>query len=181
MSPCPGLAGDSSEGCEPGCSCSHEVDGMKIRKATASDADEIARIINAAFEIEREFRRGERTSPSEVLTSMSRNHEIFLVAEEGDRLTGAVEVRVDGDAGYFGMLAVDASVRRGGIGRALVEAAEAHCRRAGCSVMTMSTGENRTELIPYYEKMGYRVTAVEPSTSSAFKYPIRIVNMEKRL
>ena len=45
---------------------------MKIRQATASDADEIARIINAAFEIEREFRRGERTSPSEVLTSMSK-------------------------------------------------------------------------------------------------------------
>ena len=152
---------------------------MKIRRATEPDADEIARIINAAFEIEREFRRGERTSPSEILTSMT--DEIFLVAEGGGRLVGAVEVRVEGDAGYFGMLAVDASARRGGIGRALVEAAEAHCREAGCSVMTMSTGENRTELIPYYEKMGYRVTGVEPSTSSAFKYPIRVVNMEKRL
>jgi len=154
---------------------------VPIRQATASDADEIARVINAAFEIEREFRRGERTSPAEVLTTMSRNHEIFLVAEEGGRLVAAVEVRVDGDAGYFGMLAVDASVRRGGIGRALVEAAEAHCRRAGCSVMTMSTGENRTELIPYYEKMGYWVTAIEASTNPAFKYPIRVVNMEKPL
>jgi ribosomal protein S18 acetylase RimI-like enzyme len=62
-----------------------------------------------------------------------------------------------------------------------VEAAEAHCRSAGCSIMTMSTGENRTELIPYYEKMGYRVTAVEPSTNPAFKYPIRVVKMEKPL
>ena len=154
---------------------------MKIGQATALDAGEIARIINAAFEIEQEFRRGERTSSPEVLTSISMQHEIFLVAEDGGRLVGAVEVRVDGEAGYFGMLAVDASVRRGGIGRALVEAAEAHCRDAGCSVMTMSTGENRTELIPYYEKMGYRVTAVEPSTSPAFKYPIRVVNMEKPL
>ena len=79
------------------------------------------------------------------------------------------------------MLAADASVRRRGVGRALVEAAEALCRSAGCSVMTMSTGENRTELIPYYEKMGYRVTAVEPSTNLAFKYPIRVVKMEKSL
>src|SRR5256714_12014190 len=154
---------------------------MKIRSATVSDADEIARIINAAFEIEREFRPGERTSPSEVLTSISQKHGIFVVAEDEGRLVGAVEVRVDGEAGYFGMLAVDASVRRGGIGRALVEAAEAHCRSAGCSIMTMSTGENRTELIPYYEKMGYRVTAVEPSGSPAFKYPIRVVKMEKPL
>src|SRR3989442_8990013 len=101
---------------------------MKIRQAKVSDADEIARIINAAFEIEREFRRGERTSPPEVLISISEKHGIFLVAEDEGRLLGAVEVRVEGDAGYF--VAVDASVRRGGIGRALVEAAEAHCRGA---------------------------------------------------
>src|SRR5438445_6862314 len=154
---------------------------MKIRHATVSDAGQIVRIINAAFEIEREFRRGERTSPSEVLTSISEKHGIFLVAEDEGRLVGAVEVRVEGNAGYFGMLAVDASVRRGGIGRALVEAAEAHCRSAGCSVMTMSTGENRTELIPYYEKIGYRVAADEPSTNPGFKYPIPAVKMEKPL
>jgi ribosomal protein S18 acetylase RimI-like enzyme len=154
---------------------------MKIRQATAGEAGEVARIINAAFEIEREFRRGERISASEVLSSTSMKQGIFLVAEDGGGLIGAVEVRVDGDAGYFGMLAVDSTVRRAGIGRALVEAAEMHCRNAGCSVMTMSTGENRTELIPYYRKMGYRVTAVEPSTNPAFKYPIRVVKMEKRL
>src|SRR5205085_9653880 len=107
--------------------------------------------------------------------------EAFLVAEDNGRLIAALQVRIDADTGYFGMLAVDASARRNGLGARMVEAAEEYCGAAGCSVMTMSTGENRTELIPYYEKMGYRVTAVEPSTSSAFKYPIRVVNMEKRL
>jgi hypothetical protein len=29
--------------------------------------------------------------------------------------------------------------------------------------------------------MGYRVTGIEPSTSSAFRHPIRVVKMEKRL
>jgi ribosomal protein S18 acetylase RimI-like enzyme len=150
-----------------------------IRRATGADAGEIARIINAAFEIEREFRQGDRTSASEIHGLM--NRDAFLVAEHGGRLIGAVEVRVRGETGYFGMLAVDASARRAGIGRALVEAAEDHCRRAGCTVMTMSTGEDRTELIPYYAKMGYTVTSIEPSTSAAFKRPIRIVKMEKPL
>jgi ribosomal protein S18 acetylase RimI-like enzyme len=72
---------------------------MKIRRATALDADEIARIVNAAFEIEQEFRRGDRTSSAEVLTSISMEHEIFLVAEVGGQLVGAVEVRLDGEAG----------------------------------------------------------------------------------
>jgi len=104
-----------------------------------------------------------------------------LVAEEAGRLAGAVEVRVEGATGYFGMLAVDASARRAGVGRALVQAAEDHCRRAGCTVMTMSTGEDRAELIPYYSKMGYRVTAIEPSNNPAFKRPIRVVHMARSL
>jgi len=152
---------------------------MVIRRATEAEADQIARIINAAFEIEREFRHGERTSASGIRKLMER--ETFLVAEQGGRLVGAVEVRVSGTVGYFGMLAVDAGERRAGLGRALVEAAEEHCRRAGCNVMTMSTGEDRTELIPYYEKMGYRVTATERSDNPAFKRAIRIVKMEKGL
>ncbi len=150
-----------------------------IRLATAAEADEIARIINAAFEIEREFRQGERTSPAEIRKLM--NRETFLVVEQMGRLIGVVEVRIEGTIGYFGMLAVDPSARRAGVGRALVEAAENHCRGAGCTIMTLSTGEDRTELIPYYEKMGYRVTAIEPSTSAAFKRVIRIVKMKKPL
>jgi ribosomal protein S18 acetylase RimI-like enzyme len=153
--------------------------GVTIREATAADADAIARIINAAFEIERDFRAGNRTSPAEVRKLMQR--ETFLVADDKGQPVGAVEVRVDGTKGYFGMLAVDESARRAGVGRALVAAAEDFCRRAGCTRMTMSTGEDRTELFPYYEKQGYRVTGIEPSTSAAFKRTIRVVTMEKPL
>jgi ribosomal protein S18 acetylase RimI-like enzyme len=152
---------------------------VTIRRATATEAEEIARIINAAFEIERELRHGDRASPRAIRKLMER--ETFLVAVEGDRLVGAVQVRVEGTNGYFGMLAVDTLARRSGIGRALVEAAEEHCRRAGCTVMTMSTGEDRAELIPYYGKMGYRVTSIEPSDNPAFKRPIRVVKMAKPL
>ena len=150
-----------------------------IRWARPSEAEEIARIINVAFEVEREFRRGDRTTAGEIRELIERGS--ILVFEEGGRLIGAVEVRVTGSAGYFGMLAVDTAFRRAGVGRALVEAAEEHCRGAGCTVMTMSTGEDRTELIPYYEKMGYRVTSIEPSTSAAFKRAIRVVSMERPL
>jgi GNAT superfamily N-acetyltransferase len=152
---------------------------IMIRRADHVDAEEVARIINAAFEIERDFRQGDRTSATEIRRLMDR--ETFLVAEHMGRLVGAVEVRVEERAGYFGMLAVDATARRAGTGRALVEAAEDHCRLAGCTVMTLSTGEDRAELIPYYEKMGYRLTAIETSNSAAFKRPIRVVKMEKDL
>ena len=150
-----------------------------IRKADQRDASGIARVVNAAFEVEREFRTGERTSPAEIARLLERD--VFFVAEEEGGLTGAVHTSIDGATGYFGMLSVDPALQRGGVGRALLAAAEEHCRKAGCTKMTMSTGEDRTELIPYYERVGYRVTSIEPSESPAFKHPIRIVKMAKDL
>lgn len=150
-----------------------------IRRARTEDVPEIARIINAAFEVEREFREGARTSAEEIAKLLE--HDVFFVAEQDGRLVGAVHTSIDGVTGYFGMLSVDPSLQRGGVGRALLSAAEDHCRKAGCTRMTMSTGEDRTELIPYYERVGYRVTSIEPSSSPAFKRPIRIVKMAKDL
>ena len=150
-----------------------------IRTARRSEADAVAAIINAAFEVERPFRKGDRTSGAEIGKLIERD--TILVFEQDGRLIGAIHASVNPPAGYFGMLAVDAGARRSGVGRALLEAAEAHCRAAGCTVMTLSTGEDRTELFPYYGKLGYRVTHSEISANPAFKHPIRVVHMAKDL
>ena len=76
-----------------------------IRRADERDVPEIARIINAAFEVEREFREGARTSPTEIAKLLE--HDVFFVAEEDGRLLGAVHTSIDGATGYFGMLSVD--------------------------------------------------------------------------
>ena len=152
---------------------------MVIRRGTAADAEAIAGVINRAFAVERDFREGDRTSAQEIAGMLER--ETFLVAEEGGRLAGAVLVSIRGEEGYFGMLAVDPSLQRSGTGRGLLAAAEEHCRRAGCTVMTMSTGQARTELIPYYQRLGYRLTGTELSSSPAFKRPIAVVHMAKKL
>jgi len=151
-----------------------------IRRATQADAERIARVINAAFEVERDFRKGDRTSPAKIRALLE--NDPFLVSTTGDgSIAGAVHVRIAGSVGYFGMLAVDPQASGAGLGRALLDAAEDLCRAAGCSTMTLSTGEERTELIPWYERRGYRITSVESSTSSAFSRPIRVVHMAKPL
>ncbi|MFL5414638.1 MAG: hypothetical protein ACJ78Y_01490, partial [Myxococcales bacterium] len=70
-----------------------------IRRAEERDAGEIARVINAAFEVEREFRQGARTSPGEVSRLIERD--VILVAEHDGRLVGAVHTVVDAATGYF--------------------------------------------------------------------------------
>jgi ribosomal protein S18 acetylase RimI-like enzyme len=143
------------------------------------DVAAIVAVINEAFEVEREFRRGERTSPAEIGGLLARD--TFLVDEREGRVVAAVHVRATGDTGYFGMLAVLRGAQGSGIGRALLDEAERHCREAGCTRMTLSTGEDRKDIIPWYQRLGYRITKIEPSTSSAWSRPINVVHMEKPL
>jgi predicted N-acetyltransferase YhbS len=151
-----------------------------IRIGTEDDAAEIARVINAAFQVEHAYRKGERTTAANVRELMQRD--IFLVAEEESNLVGAVYVRVRETVGYFGMLAVDPARQRSGIGRALREAAEQYSRDHGCTVMTLTTGDFRQDLIPYYEKFGYKVVGTEPAAADApFTQAITIIKMSKML
>jgi ribosomal protein S18 acetylase RimI-like enzyme len=150
-----------------------------IRPATIADAAAIAQIVNEAFQVEREFRPGDRTDATEIGALIGRD--AFLVAEDDGQIKGAVHVRASPPKGYFGMLAVARAAQSRGLGRTLTLAAEDYCRARGCEVMTMSTGEERRQLIAWYERLGYRVTSVEVSRNPAFNRPLPIVLMEKPL
>lgn len=155
---------------------------LALRTAHPNDVDRITAIVNAAFEVERPMRfpGGHRTSAENVRDLMARD--TFLVAEQDGRVVGSVFVRITGATGYFGMLAVDPSLQKSGIGRALREHAEAYCKERGCTRMTLSTGDFRTELVPYYRRAGYNVTAIEPGpTEWSLAKPFKVVHMEKPL
>jgi predicted N-acetyltransferase YhbS len=152
-----------------------------IRTATPADAEGIAGVVNAAFEIERPLRTGgDRTSSQQVRDLMQRD--AFFVAEHGGEIIGAVYVRIAGNTGYFGMLAVDESFRRTGVGRALREHAETYCRGRSCTRMTLTTGDFRIELPPYYERAGYRRIGTEPGPAEwRIGRPFKIIHMAKDL
>lgn len=151
-----------------------------VRRAAERDVPEIVTIVNAGFQVESHFRAGDHTSVLEILRLMQ--SDTFLVAIEQKRIIGTVQVRINGTTGYFGMLAVDPSQQRSGIGRALLQAAENHCRERGCTEMTLSTGSVRRDLFPYYEKVGYRITQHGARAADApFTNPIEIVKMAKPL
>ncbi len=153
-----------------------------IRRAEENDIEQIVAIVNAAFEVERPVRgsTGNRTSIENVRDLMAQDR--FFVAEQGGQIIGSVFVRVTGETGYFGMLAVDPSLQKSGVGRALREYAEAFCKDRGCTRMTLSTGDFRTELLPYYSRAGYSVTAIEPGPSEwGLARQFKVVHMEKAL
>lgn len=153
------------------------------RWAASDDIPEIVRVINAAYRVEAFFIHGQRTDAGEIGAKLDTPGAAFLVVDGvNGTLAAAVLVEVRGERGYFGMLSVDPVRQKEGLGRRLVEDAEAHCRAAGCTVMDIVVVDLRTELPPYYERFGYRVTGTQPFHSPGkLKQPAYLVLMSKAL
>ena len=85
-----------------------------LRTAGLADAGAITAVINAAYQVERFFIDGDRTSEDEVRRYMAKG--AFLIAEEAGRPAGCVYTEQRGDRGYFGLLAVDPAQHGQGLG-----------------------------------------------------------------
>jgi ribosomal protein S18 acetylase RimI-like enzyme len=152
----------------------------RIQEANETNIAEIVSVVNDAFQVEADFRAGDRTSPDEVIQLMHEGQ--FLVAIHDQQVAGAVFAGVNGSTGYFAMLAVRPSLQRLGLGRTLIKAAEDHCRSRGCTRMSLNTGSVRREVLDLYRRLGYRITSIEPaSAEQPFTKPIEIVSMLKEM
>jgi GNAT superfamily N-acetyltransferase len=139
--------------------------GSTVRMATGDDIESITKLVNLAYRVEDFFVEGDRTSAAEI-ERLSEDG-FFLVLDGADGLSGAVYVRIDGDRGYFGLLSVDPNEQGTGLGRRLVAVAEAMCQAEGCSRMELQVVNLRTELPPWYRRLGYRDAGTAPFPSDA--------------
>ncbi len=151
--------------------------------AEACDAVAIARVVNAAYRVEDFFKVGDRTDAREIAELLLTA--VFILArDEDDELAGAVRVSVNGERGYFGMLSVAPASQGTGLGRRLIEAAEAHCAERGCSWMDLEVASPRDELPPFYRKFGYEVSGRHEWPQEfldQLKSPAHFIVMSKRL
>jgi GNAT superfamily N-acetyltransferase len=132
-----------------------------VRTATTADAEAIACVINAAFVVERFFKRGDRTHPGEIAELMM-DGEFLVLDGEDATLDAAVFVRPTAPRGYFGMLSVKPALQGHGLARRLIDAAEDRCRRAGAYALDIYVVNLRTELPPYYRRLGYAESGTLP-------------------
>ena len=84
---------------------------------------------------------------------------LFWVAELDDRIVGALIAGWDGQRGWLYHLATDPDARRRGVGRALVEMAEAELGRRGCPKVNLQILERNRDVVAFYERLGYVVEA----------------------
>jgi predicted N-acetyltransferase YhbS len=151
------------------------------RLATEADAENIVALINDAFRVaESFFIDGDRITLKEVLEHLHNGE--FLLAEDNNRIIACVYLEPRGERTYLGLLSVDPTLQKGGIGSLLMNAAEDRWRERNAKFMDILTVSLREELPAFYGKRGYVRTGTSPFPSEVeTKLPVHFVHMSKRL
>jgi len=88
------------------------------------------------------------------------NPELFLVGILGERIVATVMAGYEGHRGWINYLAVAPECQRGGLGRRIMEAAEALLRERGCPKINLQVRTSNQAVIAFYESLGFSIDAV---------------------
>ncbi|SPF53068.1 Acetyltransferase, GNAT family [Candidatus Sulfopaludibacter sp. SbA4] len=155
-----------------------------MRIATISDAEAITALINQAFRVEW-FVYSDRIDLDQVRAHFAKGE--FLVADKDAAdhdatLAGCVYIEARGERSYLGLLSVDPSRQRSGLGAKLMAAAEDRRRENGSRFMDILIVNLREELPAFYRRLGYIEDGTAPFPEGVpTKVPCHFVKMSKPL
>lgn len=147
---------------------------LSIRVCTHSDIPPVVELVHWAYRGgktsnrqwtgEAHLVKGPRTTPEKLAALLEANDVVVLLCErtnaEGKRqLVGCVQCDKKGQDAHVGMLAVDPDEQSGGIGKALMQAADDWARtKYGAKRMVAEVISGRPELMAWYERQGFQLT-----------------------
>ncbi|WP_313218455.1 GNAT family N-acetyltransferase [Stenotrophomonas sp.] len=144
---------------------------LTFRAATLADIPALVALVTAAYRgdasragwtTEADMLDGARIDPQGLQADIERPRSTILLAEREGRLLACAHVADDQGKGYFGMFAVEPTLQGGGVGKQVMDAAEAHAAAAWqLEAMQMTVIDIRDELIAFYERRGYRRTGIK--------------------
>jgi ribosomal protein S18 acetylase RimI-like enzyme len=94
--------------------------------------------------------------PEEIAKKLTRDPDLFLVAEAGGQILGSVLGGFDGRRGMVYHLAVDPAYRQNGIGSKLMDELESRLRAKGCIRYYLLVTLENEAAIRFYEERGWK-------------------------
>lgn len=109
---------------------------------------------------------GRFITETELRTMVESPFTTMFIAKQGAEIVGTISLSMaqmpTGLRSYLEDLVVDASCRRRGIARALMQAAIDHARNAGARTLDMTSRPTRQGAIQLYEELGFQLRQTNP-------------------
>jgi ribosomal protein S18 acetylase RimI-like enzyme len=96
----------------------------------------------------------------DIATKLAFQPGLFLVAQRGETLVGAVMAGYEGHRGWINYLAVAPELQGTGLGRLIMEEAERRLRELGCPKINLQVRGSNQKVIAFYQALGYRIDDV---------------------
>ena len=117
------------------------------------DFDSVVRLWQS---VEKGIHLGRSDSRAEIQKKLSRDPDLFLVADSHGAVIGSVIGGYDGRRGLVYHLAVAESFRGQGIGSRLMEEVESRLRAKGCLKCYLLVAVENLDVETYYEQRGWQ-------------------------
>ena len=123
---------------------------MEIRPFHPGDADAVVAL----------WRRCDLVRPwndpyKDIERKLAVRPDLFLVGLVEGAIVAAVMAGYEGHRGWINYLAVDPAHQRRGLGRAILDAAEARLRASGCPKINLQVRRSNTQVLAFYRAIGY--------------------------
>lgn len=135
-----------------------------ISVAEVTDCEEISNLVNSAYRgdhsrrgwtTEADLLDGTRTDADALRDIIQRPGTTILKYVADNKIAGVVELAIQGDRLYLGMLTVEPDTQGQGIGKVMMTAAEEFARSKNCRKIFMTVITERAELLAWYVRRGY--------------------------
>ena len=85
---------------------------------------------------------------------------MFLVGLVENKIVAAVMAGYEGHRGWINYLAVSPTCQKQGLGRRMMDEAEARLRKLGCPKINLQVRTSNTAVIDFYKALGYAIDDV---------------------
>ncbi len=142
---------------------------IECTQADKSHVEDIVDLVNSAYRgedskqgwtTEADLLDGQRVDAEGIQALIDKDDSVILIAEDDEdgTLLGSVHLEKQGANCYLGMLTVDPTLQKKGIGKMLLQEGEAFAQFWECTHVYMTVIGSRTELIAWYEGHGFKKT-----------------------